>query len=163
MSVDLQTRWNETLRSNPEAVALIVAQTGQCWTRQELESAVTQCHAGWDGLVKKGIPGPTVLFWRHRDVSGGWRFWRFFKWRDPALLDASESDANRLAVASAIGAVALWKNGRPESDREYFGRWDRCGTGHIAEEREGYKEVALLELTAVQPGRPRCWLSLMTK
>jgi len=137
MPATLLQSWERTVRTQPEAPALVDAAAGRVWTRRQL-----------DALASDWPPGPAVEL-TGRAVAfaepNGAAWWQVFlgllqRGAVAIALDPGDPDGAQRRAAASAGASFLWRAGRLESlgDRRPF--------------RDGRR---LVKLTSGSTGKPR--------
>ncbi|MES2696969.1 MAG: class I adenylate-forming enzyme family protein [Verrucomicrobiota bacterium] len=138
MNESLLTVWNETLRRDPEAVALIDAATGAKWSRRALDEAA----AAWQVVHGRDLARCTVVL---AEANGlGWLTVFLGLLRSDAVivaLDPGEPVVAQQATARAIKAHWRWTGSALEA----------VATGG----RRARDERRLLKLTSGSTGTPR--------
>jgi long-chain acyl-CoA synthetase len=134
----LLSAWHRTLHADPGAPALIDDAAGRIWTRREIDAAA----AAWAGRHGQIPRGATVVF---AEANGpGWLevFLGLLKsGAVVAAVEPGEPASAQRALAKAVGAAALWSEGRLES----------IGS-HRPRSRPGAR---LLKVTSGSSGAPR--------
>lgn len=105
MSTTLLSAWEKTVRTAPDAVALIDAASGRTWTRAQLDAL----GGAWNDEHGAGLARQTVVL----AEPNGAEWWRVFLGllRADAViapLDPGEPPAAQRATAAAIRAAWLW-------------------------------------------------------
>mgnify|MGYP001546724937 CR=1 FL=1 len=124
MDETLLHSWNETVRADSRATALIDAATGQRWTRQEVDVSATE----WVHHFGAALAGQTVAFAAANGAEWMRVFLGLLKSDAAAVpLDPGEPIPAQRATASQIGAYAWWSAGelhplRPPGRRPRNGR-----------------------------------------
>ncbi len=134
--------WERTVRGKPEAVALIAGESGRTWTRAELAAAAAAWRAGLPEDVRMELKGRRVVW----ALPNGVEWWTIFlgviaEGAVAVPIDANEPAERQSAVARAIGAAWVWREGKLE----------RVG-GKCARRKAG--EV-LVKLTSGSTGEPK--------
>jgi long-chain acyl-CoA synthetase len=114
MSKPLPRIWADTVRRAPTALALVDAASGKRWSR----SALSEAAGAWAGSFAREAGKTTQL--RRRvamSVPNGAEWFHVFlglmsAGAVPVPIDPSEPEEAQLAVARAIGATFLWREGR---------------------------------------------------
>jgi acyl-CoA synthetase (AMP-forming)/AMP-acid ligase II len=134
----LLSAWHRTLRANPGAAALVDDAAGRTWSRREIDAAA----AAWAARHGRALHGSTVVF---AEANGaGWLEVFLGLLQSGAVVAAvepGEPAAAQRALAHAVGAAALWSEGRLDS---------------LASHRQRRPPGArLLKLTSGSSGAPR--------
>ncbi len=106
MSATLLSSWAQTVRTAPNAVALIDAAMDRAWTRADLDAL----GRAWQAQHGADLARRTVVLTEPNGVE----WWRVFlgllhAGAVIAPLDAGEPIAAQRAIATAIGAAGLWR------------------------------------------------------
>ena len=140
MGETLLTVWQETVRRDPDAPAVIDGATGRCWTRRALAQAAETWRAA--------LPAGTGLAGRRVVMAepNGARWFEVFlgllqAGAVPVPTDPTEPAPARLATAAALGAAAGWHDGR----------FELLDTGR----RPRRHGACLVKLTSGSTGAPR--------
>lgn len=157
MSANLVTRWNELVRLDSEAVALVIDETARCWTRGEVAAEVERRFQRFNSMEREMIRGRRVVL--ALPNGGEWMvaFLTLLKARAiPALLDASESAENQRVTARAIGAVAMWTDDRLEIMAPAS---TEAGDGYapkaLNRRERGFTRLALVKVSSGSTGTPK--------
>lgn len=140
MPDDLVSSWQETVRRNPDATAVIDAGTGRVWTRAALAAAA----AAWRARLpaEADLAGRRVLVSEPNGAAWFEAFLGLLLARAvPASADPTEPAAAQAQTARAIGAAWCCRDGRlePGAARPTARRGDLC----------------LIKLTSGSTGAPR--------
>lgn len=126
MSATLTQTWRKTVARNPDAIAVIDEASGRRWTRGELDREAMAWHGGVDGTQ---LAGRRVVLVEPNGI--GW--WRAFlsllaSEAVPAPLDGAEPPERQAAVARALGAGWICREGRldPVPGVRLHPRRDHC-------------------------------------
>jgi long-chain acyl-CoA synthetase len=121
MTATLYSTWQGTVAAAPDAVAWTDAVSGETISRAELDRQA----GAWAEAHGAGLAGQTVVLAELNGVA----WWRVFlgllrAGAVVAPLDASEPPAGQEAVARAIGAAWLWREGtlQPVAERRRAAR-----------------------------------------
>ncbi len=137
---NLNQSWQETVRSAPDALAVIDGETGRAWTRAELAASATAWRAQ--------LPPSSALSRRLVLMAepNGARWFQVFLGllqadAVPVPADSTEPAASLVETARAIGAAWIWHGGRLEP----------VGARRPLQSRD----LCLVKLTSGSTGMPR--------
>src|SRR5580704_987671 len=112
MPVTLSKAWNDRVRAQPGAPALLDAAADRIWSRGELDALA----AAWQARHGGEAAGGTVVFAEPNGSAWLEVFLGLVKSGAVAApLDPTEPAGARRALAEAIGADFLWSGGRLEA------------------------------------------------
>jgi acyl-CoA synthetase (AMP-forming)/AMP-acid ligase II len=142
MVTSLAKSWEKTVRTAPDAVALIAAESGRTWTRAELAETANAWRAGLPEDVRRELSGRRVGW----ALPNGVEWWTIFlgviaEGAVAVPMDANEPVERQAALARKIGAAWWWREGRME----------RVG-GRRARRKA---DEALVKLTSGSTGEPK--------
>lgn len=138
MSASLLESWQRTLAAAPDAVALIDATDGRCWTRAELDTAALEWHRAQGAVLTRH----TVAFAEPNGPAWLTVFLGLLKSRSVALpLDSGEPPAAHRQLSAALRLHSLWTGGQLEPI--------------TAAARPARDDRVLVKLTSGSTGAPR--------